>query len=227
MKDRFRKSGRNAQQRARKLAVFVAVMAILLIGCGGSEAAAVSPVVQIKTKETAGSGIVYEQRQNILVIVTAAHVLQNATDAVEVVFADGYVAESGSYTLSQASDIAFIDIPIETLSKEYLQKYRPVTTDKECFDKLAEGEEMTLCGIPDSNNMEEVNGTLVYPWIYAEDFNQYMMLIRGEVLPGMSGGGAFDSAGNFVGIICGVSEEREIAAVPLSIVISEYSLLYD
>lgn len=207
--------------------MFTAMVTALLTACGGENAEAVSPVVQIKSNGLTGSGIIFKQREDSLIIVTAAHVMQTAADKVEVVFADDYTTESNSYAISQTSDTAFIEIPTETIPKEHLNKYNPVTTDKEYFDTLAEGEGMLLRGIPDGGGIQEVNGTLIYPWIYTEDFNQYMLLIRGEVLPGMSGGGAFDSQGNFTGTICGVSETRETAAVPLSIILSEYSLFYE
>lgn len=207
--------------------VIVAMAAVMLTACGSQKAEAVSPIVQITANGISGSGILYEQRGDNLVIVTAAHVLQAADDKVEIIWADGYVAESNSYTLSQTSDVAFINVSTEAIAKEQLLQYAPVSVDKQRFDNLVEGEEMTLRGIPDSGRIEAVNGTLIYPWIFAEDFNQYMMVISGEILPGMSGGGAFDSAGNFVGILCGVSEEREIAAVPLSIILSEYALHYE
>lgn len=227
MESRFIKRIRNGKRMCLRGVMFAALITAFLTACGSEETEAVSPVVQIDAGGVTGSGIIFEQREDSLVIVTAAHVLQTATDTVEIIFADDYVAESASYTLSQTSDIAFADVPLETIPKEHLQKYKSVKTDKQRFDALTEGEGMLLRGIPDSGGIQEVNGTLIYPWIYAEDFNQYMMLIRGEILPGMSGGGAFDSAGNFAGVLCGVSETREIAAVPLSIILSEYSLIYE
>lgn len=209
------------------IVLFAALMSVFLTGCGEEKAEAVSPVVQINANGVTGSGIIFKQSEDSLVIVTAAHVMQTVTDKVEIVFADDYMAESNSYALSQTSDVAFIEIPIEKIPQAHLEQYNPVVTDRKRFDTLAEGEEMTLQGIPENGDIQSVNGTLIYSWIYVEDFNQYMMLIRGEVLPGMSGGGVFDSQGNFTGTVCGVSEIREIAAVPLSIILSEYSLFYE
>ena len=221
MKSRFK----DILKRVLGFVAYVAWMPVLLAGCGNSEPEKVTPMVQIKTEQAVGSGIVYEQRGDSLIIITAAHVLQGASDAVEIIFADGYSVESHSYTLSQTSDVAFITIFLEEIPEKHLQKYDPVRLDKKHFDALTEGEKVTVQGFSADEQLLTLDGTILYPWIYAEDFKQYMMLIRGEVLPGMSGGGVFDSEENFIGIICGVSEEREIATVPLSIIIAEYSLI--
>lgn len=216
-----------SMRRRPAVPVVMVIMAAILAGCGNKGKEGTLPIVEIKAAEMSGSGVIYERNEDALIILTAGHVLQTAPDSVEVIFEDGFVAESSSYSVSQTSDIAFINISMDSLPTKQSEEYRPVTRDKESFDALAEGEEMTLRGISDDGEMQQLNSSLIYPWIYAEDFQQYMMLLRGEILPGMSGGGVFDEAGNFVGILCGVSEERQIAAVPLSLVLAEYTLVYE
>ena len=79
--------------------------------------------------------------------------------------------------------------------------------------------------VPSGDYVRWCVGELLYPWIYIEDFAQYMMLIKGECLPGMSGGGVFDGEGYLVGVLCGVNEAGETAAVPLNVIMAEYMQL--
>lgn len=205
----------------RNLLVLIGItlFATMLSGCGSASVEALSPIVRISAGEIAGSGVIYEKKEDYLVIVTAGHVLQSATDSVEVIFEDGSVTESSFYVISNSSDVAFIRVETD-------KQYSAVSIDKEAFDSLSAGEKLIMQGSNSDGEMEEISGTLIYPWIFAEDFNQYMMLIRGEILPGMSGGAVFDEAGCFVGILCGTNEElREVAAVPLSIIMAEYELI--
>ena len=85
---------------------------------------------------------------------------------------------------------------------------------------------VVMKGFAADGELLEIPGTLIYSWIYAEDFSQYMMLVDGESFPGMSGGGVFDEDGNFLGILCGVNDAGESAAVPLSIILAEYMQVY-
>lgn len=203
--------------------ICIILFAIMLFGCGNASEETLSPIVQLTAGEITGSGVVYENNEENMIIVTAAHVLQSAKDSVEVIFEDGSVVESNDYVISNTSDIALVVVGGETIEEE---NYSVVKMDKDAFDVLAGGENLVLQGISGKGEKEEINGTLIYPWIFSEDFNQYMMLIRGEILPGMSGGAVFDEAGCFVGILCGTNEEvREVAAVPLSIIMAEYELI--
>ena len=105
------------------------------------------------------------------------------------------------------------------------KKYTAASVDKEVFDQLTGGATVLF-----QSAMEEMGapqqGSVLENWIYVEDFQQYMMLLQGEIHPGMSGGGVFDQNENFLGILCGANEEGEIAAIPLSIIQAEYAGAY-
>ncbi|MBO5336500.1 MAG: trypsin-like peptidase domain-containing protein [Lachnospiraceae bacterium] len=205
--------------RNRLVLICVILFAVMLAGCGNASEEELSPIVQIAAGEITGSGVVYKNNEENMIIVTAAHVLQSAKDSVEVIFEDGSVVESSSYVISNSSDVAFIRVEAD-------KQYSSVSIDKEAFDTLTGDEKLIMQGSNSAGDVEQISGTLIYPWIFSEDFNQYMMLIRGEILPGMSGGAVFDEAGWFIGILCGTNEEvREVAAVPLSIIMAEYELV--
>lgn len=218
------------------IGVWGLTLAAFLAGCGAqaeknaeaSGATPDSPLVRILAGDTAGSGVIFECGEDALVILTAVHVLQSAAqtgEAVEVLFGDGTSAETDSCILSQTSETAFVNLPLEKLPWDVREADICVAVDKEAFDGLTAGAAMSFRGFG-SEGEEELQGTLLYPWIYVEDFHQYMLLVQGAVFPGMSGGGLFDGAGNFVGILCGVNDSGETAAVPLSVILAEYAQEY-
>ena len=94
--------------RNRLALICVILFAVMLAGCGNASEEELSPIVQIAAGEITGSGVVYLNNEENMIIVTAAHVLQSAKDSVEVIFEDGSVVESNDYVISNTSDIAFV-----------------------------------------------------------------------------------------------------------------------
>jgi len=217
--------------RIRMLALMLAAV-WCFCGCGENKEKAVilSPVVRIDLGSSKASGVVYERTEENLVIVTAGHVLKKDFPAreyssVKVVFGDVSVSASEVF-LSGTSETAFITIPFREIPKDILENCQVAVSDQERFDRLKEDDAVVLKGFSADGELLEIPGALIYTWIYAEDFAQYMMLVDGESFPRMSGGGVFDEAGNLVGILCGVNEAGESAAVPLSIIVAEYMQAY-
>ena len=184
------------------------------------------PIVRLVAGDMTGSGVIYGRTEEQLIIVTAAHVLEQVNESgatVEVVFGDEYSAETTSYIISRTSETAFVCIDLGDIPNENLEGYEPVLSDKVKYDELQEGDTMVFKGIVSEDGaVTEIVGEMLYPWIYVEDFEQYMMLIKGDSVPGMSGGGVFDSEGYFQGVLCGINEAGETAAVPLNVIIAEY-----
>lgn len=187
-------------------------------------------VVKVQLGASMGSGVLYEKTEEQLVIVTASHVLKQEKGQAQVTFYDGLTVESDSYYISDSSDLAFINVPLASLTNQQIEKYVPACVDKEAFDNLQGGSEVIFqSAMTEEEAFEKVNessGIVLENWIYVEDFQQYMMLLKGVIYPGMSGGGVFNPEYNLVGIICGANEEGEVAAVPLSIIQAEYAGAY-
>lgn len=223
----------------------------LLMGCVASAIVAEpeSVIVQVNAGSLSGSGVIYQKNEDLLIVATAAHVLTQVTEGITVTFSDGFAMTTDDYYISSHSDLAFLNIPLSSLPKNRSEQYIPVQIDKAAFDGLQGGAEVvfravgtdnavsvkdtetqseatqeTFNEVADANNA--YTGAVLENWIFAEDFGQYMMILQGDVEPGMSGGGVFDTAGNFLGIICGESELGEVAAVPLSIIEAEYLGVY-
>ena len=210
--------------------VTLGLSGVLLLtgGCGREgekESSMERCVVRIQAGSLQGSGIVYQKDREQFVIVTAAHVLEQEQNQVQVTFYDDFMEESSSCYVSENSDVAFVLVPTDEMSAGQRKEYTAASVDKEVFDQLTGGATVLF-----QSAMEEMGapqqGSVLENWIYVEDFQQYMMLLQGKIAPGMSGGGVFDQNENFLGILCGAKEEGEIAAIPLSIIQAEYAGAY-
>ncbi len=171
-------------------------------------------VVRIECEGQSGSGVVYEQTDDQLIIVTASHVVEGADNAR---IGQGSTAE----VISVAGlDLAFLrvsDVKADWTVRSDLQK-REMKEE----DIL----ELSLQGYDKSDTLIEHMGTLKKDWIYVEDFKSHMMIVNATAVPGMSGGGVFDKSGTFVGIICGIDESENVAVLPAGVIESEYSALF-
>ncbi len=178
--------------------------------------------VQIYMNQVGGSGVIWRQEEEQLVIVTAAHVLAEDSGQVQITFADGYSVESSEYTIEASADVAFVYVPVEKIPQECINAYCRVNVDKGKYDEITSGDIVIACGSVSEPGGEAYEGILIENWIWIEDFNQYMMLAKLVVESGMSGGAVFDEEGYFLGILCGVNENNEAAILPLVIIESAY-----
>lgn len=175
-------------------------------------------IVQIQAGDLQGSGVIYEEDEDLLMLVTASHVLAHDNGEIQVTFPDGMqVMASKSETVTDR-DLAFLCVDKTELSQETWKSCLPVQTDREVFDSLEEYEDVWMYG---GESGEPVYAFVVDPWIYVEDFDEHMLLLQGLMVPGMSGGGAFTEDGVFLGILCGADEEGKVAVVPYSIIEAE------
>ncbi len=179
-------------------------------------------MVKVAAKELSGSGVIYGICDDKLVVITAGHILEQTKGAVWLTFFDGFLVESTEYIVSGNADLAFVKVDIERIPEENLRQYYCVNIDKESFDALKTGDGIIAMGSKSEAAGDAYEGSLLEPWIYVEDFAQYMMLAGVEAYPGMSGGGLFDMQGHFLGILCGMDEDGETAAaVPLNVLEAE------
>ena len=177
--------------------------------------------VQLNAGSVFGSGVVLVLNEEEAVIVTARHVVEQS-DEVSILFSDGSSVQSTDIRKSDCADAAFIRVSTAGLGEDAINACRQVIVNKEEFDALAEDGGIVVMGSVDGTASNAYEGILLNPWVYMEDFEQYMMLARTWAFPGMSGGGVFDQKGYFIGILCGGNDENEIAVLPLSIILSEY-----
>lgn len=216
--------------RNKILILLIFCVAVLLIGPMGdgmepkSKTSEEISIVSVRVRRedsdawtASGSGVVWQVEKHDLWIVTAGHVLSGAggKSRVYVEFGED-VAECLWYETAEDVDLAFLRIDGEALPERLKTKLAAAVTDKESYDGLRASDAVWTAGFREGS-LVRYDGVLEDPWIYVEDFEQYMMLAECEIAQGMSGGGLYDGAGNLIGIVCGVSEEGELAAVPLHV----------
>ena len=175
-------------------------------------------LVGIQTGERQGSGVIYDEEENRILIATAGHVLADDTGEARVTFPDGTQVTATEAETVGSCDLAFVWVDKEKLSGETWKVCLPVHTDRNVFDTLKEYDDVWMYG---GETGMPVYAFVVDPWIYVEDFGQNMLLLQGLAEPGMSGGGVFSEDGVFLGIICGADEEGKVAAVPYSMIQTE------
>ncbi|MDE7352976.1 MAG: serine protease [Acetatifactor sp.] len=183
---------------------------------GMSEGTGSDVVVVLSAGGLQGSGVIWNEGKDGLLILTAAHVLEEAEGAVKVTFAGGWEITATGIQCFEGIDLAAVLIPREMIPKKQTARFYVVRVRKDSFDELKPGDFCVAVGMCGEEGKDST-GKILAPWIYMEDYGQYMLWAEAGIEPGMSGGGLFDIEGNFLGIISG-GAEGELAAVPLSLI---------
>lgn len=210
-------------------------------------------MVQISTDKVTGSGCIWSMNEEKTVIVTAGHVLEGAEE-VQLTFIDGTDVNSAEEDVKSAAggiksvvenaksaagenawqwkvaeycDLGWIILSTELISPDTRAACCYVATDKEIFDAMKAEDIILVMGSLRGTAESAYEGKLIDPWIYMEDYAQYMMLgvdWQGIDQPGMSGSGVFNSQGYLIGVLSGADEKGNLAIVPLSLILSEWEL---
>lgn len=211
----------------RSIRNIICLMVLLtLTGCGNKEEtgepAVPAYLVRIAAETVNGSGVLYSMNDDFLCIMTAAHMAEHAPEAggaLTLMFCDGWETVSSDLMICEFADLALVRISVKDISPEHLEMYQCVQTDKESFDQLRAEDYCAAVGYVGVAEMVRSEGCILEPWIYMEDYGQYMIWADAGIWPGMSGGGLFDRDGCLIGILSGGSEDNELAAVPLSLIL--------
>lgn len=180
-----------------------------------------SMMVQIRVGNRLGSGVIYDIVGDELLILTAGHVIAGTEAQAEIIFYDEYTADCDTYHISDIVDLGILRVATEKIPTENMQQYRCARVDKKRFDSLQKDDGCIAMGCRTGVAAEAYEGKILDTWIYMEDYQQYMLWARVPGKLGMSGGGLFDRDGNLIGILSGMSEDGELAVVPLSFVLAE------
>ncbi len=172
-----------------------------------------------------GSGVIWGASTEGVLILTAAHVLEEAEDLVRVIFGNGSEAAAEDIQIYEEIDLAILLVPWEDIPENQEKRIYRVRIDKEQFDAL-QAEDICLAVGFRAGRLEGYMGKVLDPWIFMEEYGQYMLWAEAEIKPGMSGGGLFDTQGNFLGILSGGSSDSEAAVVPLSVIMSVLQFSY-
>ena len=181
--------------------------------------------VYIKCGAFSGKGIIYNVTDEKMIIATAAHVLSSggASEA-NVKFRDGTEA-LGKAIYSDKTDAGFVVIDRETLNNTTYEAYEGLHRDRELFDNIEKDSPVFIANPDAGNGLYCDYGILTEKWIYAEYYDNYIMLVKASGSEGLSGSALLSEEGVFLGIVSGMNDEGELAIIPYSVVESEYAEL--
>ncbi|MCM1466413.1 MAG: serine protease [Bacteroidales bacterium] len=182
--------------------------------------------VEIFADNYHGSGVIYAQKDDGIVLVTAAHVIPADCQKIKIVFGDGEESVCTDYRLTEQIDGAFLEVKTEMLPADWQEKYGIVKKDRKIFDAVQSEDGVFLRDYDSENDLGCRFAMVVEGWIYVEDFGTHMMLVSGEAHSGMSGCGVFEENGCFLGILCGANDEGELAVLPYSLIEANFTKAY-
>lgn len=167
--------------------------------------------------EAGGAGTILDGRKQssreteyTLTIATAAHVVGN-DDKVSVSFSDGTTAEGSVLYMDEEQDLALI----QCLCSEEKEVYY----SRDLLERLAP--EDAAYAIKGDEKESMVSGTITDPSAQVDGIGSDLILadIGGE--NGMSGGGLYGKAGNYLGMIVQGTQEGSVVCIPASTVMDE------
>lgn len=171
--------------------------------------------VQIQGSRYLGSGVIWDASEDTLVIATAAHVTQD-NSPVTVRFGQGELAEAYLTHFSEQVDVAFLEVSLKEVEAQEIV-WQVARQNQEICERLEAGQPLWIMGSIEEAADRAYGGSVVEPWIYIEDFDNYMLLGHAYAIPGVSGGGVFTQEGILVGILCGGNETDQVAVLPWSV----------
>ena len=177
--------------------------------------------VQIQGSKYLGSGVIWAQEEDDLIIATAAHVTAD-NEPLTVQFVQGEPLEAKLSYTAERMDLAFLKVELEQVQEQGIS-WQTARQDQAVCDDLAAGEELLIMGSVEETADRAYSGSVTESWIYLEDFDNYMLLGHAYAIPGVSGGGVFTIDGILVGILCGGNDADEIAVLPYSVMAANYS----
>lgn len=177
-------------------------------------------IIQVQTDTQRGSGVLWDKQEEHWTIVTAAHVVEGLEQAEVYLVPEDKMCLVQVYCV-EGLDLAFLRMDATQIETQIAEKYEaciPVGTEVKSNDMIS------AVGYNASAEKLEYDGAVQEPWIYTEDFGNYMLWGECKAEPGMSGGGVFTGEGALAGIICGENEEGQMAVLPTIVIEGEYSL---
>ncbi len=184
-------------------------------------------IVRIHMGNAYGSGVVFKITPENIVIVTNKHVLSYWEEAVSYVqFPQGYFTQARILGTSGEHDIGFLVVDNQEFDYRELEQLRYVHWDMDMYQAMEAGDALFCTGAGDAVEADGADsfyqGSVGDMNYYIDDFGEYMIYGYGYAKEGMSGGGTFDSYGNFIGMISGATMSGETASVPLPVILEAY-----
>ncbi|MDE5748994.1 MAG: serine protease [Acetatifactor sp.] len=171
--------------------------------------------VRLEGPQCLGSGVVWSVEEEMLVIATAAHVAED-NSPLTVQFEQGDPLGTRLRYVSDQVDVAFVEVSLQELENQDIS-WQVARQDRDVCDQLEADQPLWIMGSVEEAADRTYDGSVTQPWIYLEDFGNYMLLGHAYAIPGVSGGGVFTREGTLVGILCGGNDADQIAVLPWSV----------
>lgn len=186
------------------------------------EAEILRSCVRVQTNGHYGSGSIFALDEDKITIVTNRHVLQYWDDDSYVTFFNGASGSGWMVDCPGQADVGVLCVYTAGLSAEELNGLSKV----EVSDSEPERGDWFFMADVASDVWEPVfyQGQILEPLVYLEDFGMQMLYGDSAFRAGMSGCGVFNAEGKYIGMLTGGTDQNEVAAVPVEVVIESVPL---
>ncbi len=215
-------SGHSADEEEYRLSEYEALLQKLQKEDAYEKAKA--SVVKINMGDFYGSGVIWDVQDGYVIIASNAHLLETAETGV-VDFGTGTRVLGNVVAVSELRDIGFIKVALTELYREEWMQLRFAGKNVENYKALQPGDTMFVIGSTNGVASDYYEGTIGNVSYYFPEFHSNMLYAHCTALAGMSGGGTFDEQGHFIGMITAGTDKKEVASLPLEVMLEESILL--
>lgn len=160
----------------------------------GSTVAITDRIVLIKTRSGQGSGVIIKHTGNTYTILTAAHVVNDLRSSpLQITTADRQKYTTNPSQVRLSTD----RLDLATISFQSDRNYPVAALGNS--DNVIKGQQIFAAGFQ-GDALKFHPGTVVAISHQSQELGYGLAIGTADILPGMSGGGLFDRAGNLIGI---------------------------
>lgn len=207
----------------KKIILLLVSLILFISGCGSSaehdDLSIVNEfgksVVLIREGSSHGSGVVIDVNETYIVVATVAHLVEGFDQAI-VSFAGGETL-FGNITYSDSgSDVAIVKVETQYVDDLFLKTIEKAKVDMNRIDETKIDEEAYLIGSAVDISSNATEGIIKSKDYFIPEFDENLLYLYADAMPGMSGGGVFDTDGYLLGIISAGSDTAEVLAIPIN-----------
>lgn len=167
-----------------------------------------------------GSGIIIGENDTELLIVTNAHVVENA-DTLTVTFNDDTSLEANIKGSNSDKDLAVVAVPLDSIRSDTKSAIKTATLGDS--DALQVGEEVVAIGNALGYGQSVTNGIVSAKDREISGYNGTLIQTNAAINPGNSGGALLNTKGEVIGINCAKISDSSVEGMGYAIPVSEVS----
>lgn len=167
-----------------------------------------------------GSGIIIGENDTELLIVTNAHVVQNA-NTLTVTFNDGTSLEANIKGSDSNKDLAVVAVPLDSISSDTKSAIKTAALGDS--DALQVGEEVIAIGNALGYGQSVTNGIVSAKDREISGYDGTLIQTNAAINPGNSGGALLNTKGEVIGINCAKISDSSVEGMGYAIPVSEVS----